>query len=241
VHLSGTESWQLALTVNNASGTIWNRIVPVEPVDCPYLTELVAQSFERGLADLPAWGLHDERRWPELAFVVSSTLPSVLRVGLTAELWMPVGARYGWQFQLTYMQSAVQNVEYRRKVSQVAYIGTQLETGPTLDLPLGQQKLRAATRLTFGGAQAAGRNFEEGDTRDAEPRVSWMTELLWAPNDHIRFGPRLEVGVVKARFVSVSEKPLAYEIPARGGLVLELGGPLPRKTPGGDGSRPGGR
>jgi hypothetical protein len=239
VQLSGAETWQLALTVNSSAGTIWNRIMPVEPVDCPYLPQLVAQSFERGLADLPAWGLHEERHWPELSFGVSGTLPSVLRIGFTTKLWIPLPARFGWQFQLTYLQSAVQTVSAGEDVVQVAFLAAQLETGPSFDLPVGPHRVRLATRVGAGGGRATGRDFKRGNAQTARPSASWMTELLWVPDNHLRVGPRLEVGVIRGNYVSYSGHQIAREIPVRAGLVLELGGPLSRKSPRGDGSRPG--
>jgi hypothetical protein len=237
VHLSGTESWQLALTVNSSAGTIWNRIVPVEPVDCPYLPELVAQSFERGLADLPDWGLHNERRWPELSFGVSGTLPSVLRVGFITKLWVPIAARYGWQFQLAYQQSSVQTVSLPGDVVQVAFLSAHFETGPSLDIPFDEYRVRIATRVSAGGGRATGRDFQDGNSQDMRPSAAWMTELLWVPDNHLRVGPRLEVGLVRGNYVSNTGQTIAREIPVRGGLVLELGGPLHRKDSPGDGSR----
>lgn len=224
VQLSGEERWQLALTVRGQEGTIWNRIVPVEPADCPYLAEFVAQSFERGLAELPTWGLKGERLPIDLGVVLSGSLPAPTRVTGAIDAWFPLGPIFALHSQSGFSLTAVQAVypEVGVDPAQVSYGSVQSEIGPGAAISW----LRASTRLGFGVGWASGARFGASDGRTLRPRISSVTDLLIAPGPYFRAGPRLEYRALGARYTESDGTEIAREIPLRIGIVVGISGPV---------------
>lgn len=235
VQLSGTEQWQLALTVRDASGTLWNRIVPAEPVDCPYLTELVGQSFERGLSELPGWGLPTlERSGPEIGFLASTTWPDAVRFGVGLEMWFSLGERLGLDLQLSGVQSMVERIRVGKDLVGVAFVSGQLEVGLGFVQPLvKKQQLRLSSRVGVGPALGVGLGFSKRNVRTVLPRASFLQDVLWAPNRNLRLGARLEIPIVGMGYATSGGMAFGQEPFLRAGLVLGISEKLGR----GDGGR----
>lgn len=227
VKLSGTEHWRLELEVLDGRGSLWNRVVAVEPVDCPYLTALVTQSVERGLTDLPGWDLSFRPPPSELGVVLAVTMPWAPQIGLGGDLWVPVRGMLHWDFQIDVVAGLLE----RFASGTVRLTATTLATGPGLDLPLPAGALRLATRVGAGASVAVG-GAPTTLTR-LRPRALVTTDAGWAADTGFRAALRVELPIVRLCHERDEEGDCTLlEPPLRMGLVVEIAGPLRRSDVG---------
>lgn len=224
VKLSGDDHWRLELEVLDGNGSLWNRNVAVEPADCPYLTALITQSVERGLADLPGWDLAFRRRPVELGGTLSVTAPWAFRVGFAVDLWIPIRGAFHWQIQPDFVYGLVEEYEIGTAQLQGGAVGT----GPGFDLPTGSGAVRIAARFAAGATLVNGKGSVENFSPWA-PRALVVSDVGWAAPTGIRSAVRLEIPIARLSFgdgVDGTVDPV--EPPIRLGVVVGIAGPLRR-------------
>jgi hypothetical protein len=213
--------WTLSLDATDRGSVIWRKEVEAQPVDCPYLTQIVVMSVERGLTDLPGFLRRQPPPPPELAFLLAGTLPWAIRVGIGGDLWVPSRRAWASNTQLEIVYQAVE--EFGPGRAQVAAVA--LGTGLGVGLPLGRHELRGSTRLGSGANVAIGLGQEKVPLQ-VRPRLVWSTEVGVASASGIRAAARLEVNALRLRYAEVGGGQRVAEPLLRGGIVLALAGPL---------------
>ncbi|MEQ1564625.1 MAG: hypothetical protein ABMA64_03220 [Myxococcota bacterium] len=222
VSLGGDGPLTFTLVVSNRGDALWSREIPVQPVDCPYLPELAAQSFEAGLATLPRWGLPAPARpSDELGYQAFVTLPSALFAGLGLNYHRGVTPSFRWDASLDLQISAVESVER----GGVQFVGLLLGTGPMAHLPVSDQSaVRGSLRVAFGPTISVGRGFAV-DEIELWPRGRIIGEVGWAEGRNFRIATRIEAPLVRVAF-TVDQSRSFVEPPVRLGLAFEVAGSL---------------
>lgn len=230
----GAKGWQLSLEVSEAGTRLWDRVIDVQPVDCPFLPALVARSVERGLSDLPGWqvALPNGRLPSELALTLSGSLPFSIRGGLGAAASIGLRRPLRWDVDLEGFLSGVEPVG----VGSVQWLGAVLGTGPALEFPAGSDAIRVSVRGRAGPAVMVGGGFDLPVTR-VVPRISGLVDLGWVSRGPLRLALRTEVPAIRLVAVDEWTGEKRAEAPIRVGLVLGVAGRL-RPGDGGAGQRP---
>lgn len=227
--------WVLRIEVAEGDRPLWHKEVPVAPVDCPFLPELIARSVERGLAAIPGWSWAEGRRRrspDEGAFQLSVSAPRAMRYGVGLAFAIGLPEPFLWEFDVEGWLGEVQPVG----TGTAQLFGARLGAGPAVALPALGTTFRLAGRWTAGPVVSTGRAFRSPATT-ISPRSTAQLDLGWGPPGPVpvRVALRTEVVLVGVAPVDTGTGQRAPEPLVRAGLVLGIAGSLRA----GDGGGPG--
>lgn len=246
----GAEPWHLQLSVSEGTTQIWQRALTVAAVDCPYLPALVARSVERGLSEIPGWGLALPARppRPEAFLAFSMTAPPELVRPPTSELLRRPGRAPRWSVGPLVSVPIVPPLRFEAEVfgfwssfervgaggAQVA--GAAAGAGPALLVPVGASAFRTGVRATLGPQVVLGQAFEAADI-DVAPYTTVLWDTGFSFVHVVQTAVRAEVVTLALRYCEAQAGsecaadptiPSTVEPRVRLGLAVAIGGPIGR-------------